>query len=154
MKGNTILTEIARMKFRSLKNPKERGALVLQDDGTIQIEPSEALRDEMSRLEEQALRRAQIYGTGLGLGLIALGTLAVGAGWLAGRIFGKMGHSLSMPRSVEQVTLTRDEGGGVRLVMPGAESRFQTIQMGWNGDEVLLAEADTFMSKYEELRRV
>ena len=38
------MTEIARMRFKSLLKPKESGKLLLHDDGTIQIQPSEALR--------------------------------------------------------------------------------------------------------------
>ena len=145
------MTEIARMRFKSLLKPKESGKLFLHDDGTIQVQPSEALRDEMARLEEVALERAHTFGTRLGVGLILTGALAVGIGWLVGRIFGKLGYTLSAPRSVEDVTLTR-EGGGVHLTLHGS-NRLQTIQMGWNADEVLQDEADQFVAKFNELRQ-
>ena len=145
------MTQIAKMRFVSLTRPKERGMLVLHDDGTLQVVPSEELREEMSRLEEAALRRAKVFGTGLGLGLIAVGALAVGVGWAVGRVFGKMGYTLSRPRPIDTVSLTRAESGGVHLTMRGA-NRLQVVQMGWNVDEVLVAEADTFLAKFEELR--
>ena len=140
------------MRFISLTKPKERGMLVLHDDGTLQVVPSDELRDEMSRLEEVALHRAQFFGTGLGLGLIAVGALAVGVGWAVGRVFGRLGYTLSRPRSVDAVSLTRAESGGVHLRMRGA-NRLQVIQMGWNADEVLQAEAVAFLAKYDEMRQ-
>ena len=140
------------MRFISLLKPEERGMLVLNDDGTFQVVPSEELRDEMSRLEEVALHRAKVFGTGLGLGLIAVGALTVGVGWLVGRIFGKMGYTLSKPRPLDTVALTRTESGGVRLTMHGA-NRLQVVQMTWNTDEVLVAEADNFMAKYDEMQK-
>ena len=53
------MTQVAKMRFVSLLKPKERGMMVLHDDGTFQIVPSEELRDEMSRMEEVALHRAK-----------------------------------------------------------------------------------------------
>jgi hypothetical protein len=145
------MTQIAKMRFVSLIKPKERGMLVLNDDGTFQIVPSEELREEMSRLEEAALHRAKLFGTGLGLTLIGIGTLAVGAGWLAGRLFGKLGYTLGKPRPVDAVSLTRTESGGVKLTLRGA-NRLQVVQMAWNTDEVLQAEADNFFAKLEEMK--
>ncbi len=142
---------LAKMRFLSLRDPAERGLLLLHDDGTFQVQPSEALRDEMARLEEVALDRAQTYGTRLGVGLLLVGTLAVGTGWLAGRVFGKLGFHLGKRRPVSEVTLTRDAGGVLHLSLPGA-NRWQRIQMAWNADEVLQAEADDLLAKFAEMK--
>lgn len=142
---------VARMRFLSLGDPAERGVLLLREDGTLQVRPSEALRDEMARLEEVALDRARTYGTRLGVALSLAGALALGAGWLAGRVFGKMGFHLSRPRPVGEVSLARDAGGVVRLTLRGA-NRFQVIQMAWNADEVLQAEADDFVAKFAQMK--
>ena len=146
------MTQLAKMRFVSLTKPKERGMLVLHDDGTFQVVPSEELREEMSRLEEEALHRAKLFGTGLGLTLIGIGTLAVGAGWLAGRVFGKLGYTLGKPRPVDAVTLTRTPSGGVHLTLRGA-NRLQVVQMAWNTDEVLSAEVDNFVAKFDQMRQ-
>jgi len=146
------LTEIARMRFMSNKKPSERGMLLLHDDGTIQVAPSEELRDEMARLEEVALDRARTFGTRLGVSLLVVGALAVGVGWVAGRVFGKLGHILSAPRPVDAVSLTHDEGGSVHLTLRGA-NHWQVIQMGWNPDEVLQGEASNFAAKFDAKRR-
>lgn len=143
---------VARMRFQSTKNPQERGALALHDDGTFQIVPSDELRDEMARLEEVALSRAQTFGTQVGIGLLVLGALALGAGWLAGRIFGKLGSSLSEPRALSDVQIERDAGGGVHVRLSGLENRFRLVQMGWNGDEVLQGEAEAFCRKFEDMK--
>ena len=140
------------MRFMSNKTPSERGMLLLHDDGTIQVQPTEELRDEMARLEEVALDRAQTFGTRLGIGLLAAGALAVAVGWVVGRVFGKLGYNLSAPRSVDAVKLTHDEGGSVHLTLRGA-NRLQVIQMGWNPDEVLQGEAENFVTKFDALRR-
>ena len=146
------MTQVAKMRFVSLLKPKERGMMVLHDDGTFQIVPSEELRDEMSRREEVALHRAKLFGTNLGLGFVTFGLLAVGMGWLVGRIFGKLGYSLGKPRPVDEVLLTRTPSGGVALTLRGA-NRLQMVQMAWNTDEVLQAEADNFLSKFEAMKK-
>lgn len=146
------MTEIARMRFVSLQKPTERGIVRLHDDGTIQIHPSEELRDEMARLEEVALDRAHMFGTRLGVSLLVAGGLLVGLGWAFGRVFGKLGYTLGTPRPIDEVSLVRDAGGGVHLTLRGA-NRWQRVQMGWNGDEVLQGEADNFAAKFNDLRQ-
>ena len=140
------------MRFMSNERPSERGMLLLHDDGTLQVQPTEELRDEMARLEEVALDRARTFGTRLGVSLLVLGALAVGAGWVVGRVFGKMGYTLSLPRPVDAVSLTHEEGGGVRLTLRGA-NRLQVIHMAWNPDEVLQGEAEDFAAKFDALRQ-
>ena len=144
------MTQIAAMHFAGA-GPEAQGRLVLHDDGTLQVVPSEAMRDDLSRLEEAALRRAHLFGTSLGLGLAALGLLAIGAGWAYGRIFGRLGYTLSRPRPVDAVSLTRTESGGVRLTMRGT-SRLHVIRLVWSADEVPPAEVEEFLAKYEEVR--
>ena len=142
------MTQIAQMRFASRTNPAEHGALVLHDDGTLQVVPSEAMRDGLSDLEEAALRRAHVYGTSLGIGLAALGFLAIGAGWAYGRIFGRLGYTLSRPRPMDAVSLSRADGG-IHLRMRGT-SRLHIIQLAWSADEV--SGADAFLANYDEVR--
>ena len=143
------MTQIAQMPFASGTNPEEHGMVVLHDDGTVQIVPSEAMRDDLSRQEEAALHRAHVFGTGLGLGLIAAGTLAVGLGWLYARIFGKLGYTLTRPRPADAVTLTRTSSGGVRLTLRGA-SRLHLLRLQWDASEV--SNADAFLAQCEAVR--
>ena len=145
------MTQIAQMRFASASRPEAQGLLVLNDDGTLQVVPSDAMRDSLSDLEEAALRRAHLYGTSLGLGLAALGLLALGAGWAYGRIFGRLGYTLSRPRPLDAVSLSRTDSGGLRLTMRGT-SRLQVIQLAWNAEEVQPAEAEVFLAKCDELR--
>ena len=143
------MTQIAQLPFASRANPAEHGLLVLHDDGTLQVVPSDAMRDDLSRLEEAALRRAHVFGTSLGLSLVALGFLAIGAGWAYGRIFGRLGYTLSRPRPVDAVSLSRAGDGGVQLRMRGT-SRLHIIQLAWSADEI--SDADVFLAKYDEVR--
>jgi hypothetical protein len=141
------------MRFKSAAKPKEHGQLAIHDDGTFQIKPSPDLREEMARLEEEALEKSKMLGYGLGGVLVALGLTAIAAGWYLGRKFGQLGTSLGTPRSVGDVDVVRDESGGVHVRMQGIESKFQTIQMGWNIDEILDDEASDFLAKFEEMKR-
>lgn len=147
------MTDIARLRFKSIQKPKEHGALILTEDGQFRVEPSREFRDEMARLEEDALRRAHLYGTRTGVVLLALGALALGIGWFVGRVFGKLGSSLSLPRPLDEVKITRDGGGGVHVTLRGIENKLQMIQMGWNGDEVRQAEADAFMDAFAAMQK-
>ena len=147
------MTDIARLRFKSIHRPKEHGALILSDDGQFRVEPSREFRDEMARLEEAALRRAHVYGTRLGVVLLVLGAAALGIGWFVGRVFGKLGSSLSLPRPLDEVKITRDGGGGVHVTLRGIENKLQLIQMGWNGDEVRQAEADAFMAAFASMQK-
>ena len=146
------MSVVARMRFKSVEKPQEYGALVLNEDGTFQIVPSDELRDEMARLEEVALQRSKTYGTRLGIILLSLGALAVGAGWLLGRLFGQLGYNLGKPRPLSDVGVTHTESGGVKVAMQGGSNRFQVVQMAWNGDEVLQNEAEEFVRKFEEMK--
>lgn len=141
------------MRFRSVSAPDQYGIMALSDDGTFRIVPSDEFRDEMARLEEVALRRSKTFGLQAGVALLILGTVAVGVGWLVGRVFGKIGSSLSRPRPVQDVSLTWDQGGAVRVTLRGPESRLQTVQMAWNPDEFLQPEAEVFFDKFTEMKR-
>lgn len=147
------MADIAQMRFRSMSAPEQYGMMAISDDGTFRIVPSDEFRDEMARLEEVALQRSQTFGIGAGIILIVLGAAAVGVGWFLGRVFGKLGSTLSQPRSVHDVTMTWDESGAVRVIFRGLENRLQVVQMAWNPDEFLLPEAEAFVAKFEEMKR-
>lgn len=146
------MTEIARMRFKSVSRPKEHGVMTLHDDGSFKLDPSPELRDEMARLEEEALARSRVYGYGVGALLVGLGLTAAGLGWYLGRVFGKIAVNLSARRPVDQVEIHRDSDGIVRLRMPGIETKLQTIQMAWHANEVVAEEADGFIEKLTEMQ--
>jgi hypothetical protein len=148
------LTEIARMRFKSVARPKEHGTLTLHDDGTLQIKPSPELQEEMSRLEEVAHDRSQRIGYGTGAVLIGLGLLSIAAGWYLGRKLGNLGGRLREPRPVDDIDIERDPAGGIHLRLRGLEQKFQMVQMGWNADEILQDEAAEFVGKFNEMKRV
>jgi hypothetical protein len=141
------------MRFKSATKPKEHGQLAINDDGTFQIKPSPDLRDEMARLEEEALHRSKAVGYGVGATLVGLGLAVMAVGWYLGRKFGKLGTTLSTPRPIGDVDVIRDDAGAVHVRLSGIESKFQTIQMGWNVDEVLEDEAEEFISKFNEMKQ-
>ena len=103
------MTDIARLPVMLPKIPHAPGELILSDDGTVRVEPSEALRDALAVREEQALATANMYGTQLGLGFVALGLLAIGAGWLAGRKYGKAAGRMLWRRPLQSVAFSQAE---------------------------------------------
>jgi len=141
------------MRFTSATKPEETGVLVLNDDGTFQVKPSDEFREALAELEEKAIHRSEKFGTRLGFTLIVLGAAAATIGWLAGRLFGSLGSTISRPRSISDVEIEHQENGAFSLRMSGVESKFQKITLNWNADEVVQAEADNFIEKYRELRR-
>jgi len=147
------LAELARMRFTSATKPEETGVLVLNDDGTFQVKPSDEFREALAEIEEKAIHRSETFGTRLGVALIAFGALAAGIGWLVGRLFGSIGSTISRPRSISDVEIQHQENGGFAVRMGGVESKFQKITLSWNADEVVQAEADNFVEKYNDLRR-
>jgi hypothetical protein len=146
------VSDIAQMRFRSVSAPEQYGIMVVSDDGTFRIVPSDEFRDEMARLEEVALLRSKTLGIGTGVVLLGLGAAAVGFGWYLGRVFGKIGSTLSRPRPLKDVQITHAEGGGLRVTMRGWPNRLQSIQMAWNPDEVLQPEAEAFVAKIRALQ--
>jgi hypothetical protein len=145
------MSELARLRFKSMAEPKEHGALLLNDDGTLEIVASPALTDEMARREETAIKRSKWLGYGIGVPLIVAGLGAVALGWLAGRIFGKLGATLSAPRPISSVDIERTEGGGVHLRFPGIPGGPQMIEMAWNADELRPDDVERFFSTLEDL---
>lgn len=140
------------MRFRSESRPNEYGYLAIHDDGTFQLKPSADLRDEMARMEENALIKSKKISFPLGFGLIGLGVFILGLGWYIGRVFGKLGSSLSSPRPIDEVELIRDENGVMRLKMQGIENKMQTIQMAWSAEEIAPCDMDEFITKFDEMK--
>jgi hypothetical protein len=150
--GMQTVSDIAQMRFRSVSSPEQYGIMALSDDGTFRIVPSDEFRDEMARLEEIAVQRSKTLGIGTGVVLLTVGALAVSLGWYFGRVFGKLGGTLSRPRSLQDVQVRMTDGGGIRVTLRGLPNRLQTIQMAWNPDEVLQSEAEAFVAKIQELQ--
>jgi hypothetical protein len=98
------------------------------------------------------VQRSKKLGIGTGIVLLTVGALAVGLGWYFGRVFGKLGGTLSRPRSLQDVQVRMTDGGGIRVTLRGLPNRLQTIQMAWNPDEVLQSEAEAFVAKIQELQ--
>jgi hypothetical protein len=128
------VTDIARLSFGHEDQPEEQGVLVLSDDGTVRVEPSDSLRDALAA-------QAERYGTRLGLGLIGLGFVAVGLGWYAGRFYGKYAWRRTAPRSVKSVEITQEQAQ-MRVRLGSA------VWDIWNYDP---ADAEIFVTALKDL---
>lgn len=144
-----MINEIARMQFQSARNPSEKGALVLTDDGFFSVEPSEEFVDEMIRLEEKAVGGASKRGYLVGGLLMAAGVAVAALTWMAARLAGEMRETLTRPRPAEEVTLATDGQGSVQVIIPGAG--VQKVQMTWEPGETNMEEAARFLAIHQEL---
>jgi hypothetical protein len=134
--------------FRSNKNPKERGSIALTADGMIEVRPSEEFLDELAQREEAAVDVSRKLGIRTGLVLIGLGCLCAAAGWLAGRIGGKLRLRVTEPRLPQDVTLFADITGGFHITLPGPLG--QTIELNWGMGEVSPREVGAFIKAYRK----
>jgi len=146
------MSELARLRFKSMESPKEHGALLINDDGTLEIIASEALRDEMARREEEAIKRSKTISSWIGYTLLGLGATVLAVGWLAVRAYGKLGQNLSNPRPLDEVKVERDENGVVTVKFAGVPGQPDTVEMSWNPDEVRPDDVDNFFKTLADLR--
>ncbi|HEX5323009.1 MAG TPA: hypothetical protein VFW40_04425 [Capsulimonadaceae bacterium] len=144
--------EIARMRFESAKNPAEKGELVLTSDGTLTVQPSEELKDQLARLEEEAVDRSRKVSIVAGGAFIAVGAIIALAGWAAGRIAGRLRETIEAPRPVDKVKMFADPEGGVHLLIPGTGP--QKIALDWAPGETDANEAVRFLLAYSKLKGV
>lgn len=146
------MTEIARMRFESAKNPEEKGQIVLGSDGTLRIEPSEEMSEKLARLEEEAVFRSRALGVGIGGALIAVGALIALTAWAAGRIAGRLRETIAEPKPVDKVRMFSDPEGGVHLLVQGAGP--QRVTLYWAPGETDGNEVAAFMTAYRRLKGI
>jgi hypothetical protein len=136
------VTDIARLSFGGAGRPEGQGALILSDDGTVRVEPGDALRDALAHREEIGLAQARSFGTLPGLGLIAAGLCAIAVGWYAGRYFGKYAWRRTAARSVRVVEVTSE----------GSHLRARLGRSLWDITDFDHSEAETFLAALEEMK--
>jgi hypothetical protein len=136
------VTDMARLAFGQEAQPETQGTLVLCDDGTVRVEPSDALRDALAAVEEHRLVQADTYGTRLGLGLIGLGLMAIGLGWYAGRFYGKYAWRRTTARSVKVVEMTQEQG----------QMRVQLGNTIWDIGNYQRDEAEKFLQVFQYMK--
>ena len=139
------MSDMSTLRFGDPKQPDTEGALVLGDDGSLRIVPSDAMRDGLAEQEEKALRLAKVYGTELGAAMILLGVCAVAAGWYAGRVFGKAAGKLLWPHDVRKVIVERDDHGNIVL---------QHRAKHWRGGFCEQTEFENFQTLTEEMKQI
>jgi len=140
-----------KMYFRSNKKPRERGAIVLTESGTIEVRPTEEFLDELARLEEEACQRSRTISAKVGGSILALGFIVVALGWLVGRIGGKLRYRVTSPRHVDEVTMFADVTGGFHLSLP--DKFGQTIDLNWGQGEINSREAGEFLKAARKYRK-
>jgi len=140
------------MRFQSSRNPSENGAVVITEDGCLQIEPSEEFLTAMARQEAQAVHHSRLAGKLAALFFFGMGALIVILAWAMGRIGGEIRHNLMRPRTVRDVEIDASDSGGIRVIMPGEGP--QRIALEWERGEIDPAEADRLVAVYNRFREV
>jgi hypothetical protein len=146
------MAEVARMRFESGKNPAEKGELVLASDGTLRVEPSEELTEQLARLEEEAVDRSRGMSLVVGGAIVVIGALIALAGWAAGRVAGRLRETIAEPKPLEKVRIFADPEGGVHLLLPG--TGMQKIAMNWAPGETDANETAAFLAEYRKLKNI
>ena len=145
------MTDIARMRFQSSAKPEESGALALSTDGTVRIEPSDAMIEAVARLEQEAVETSSRVSGRLAFVLIGLGLAAAAVGWLAGRIGGRLRDRLTESRRVDRTKLlyARDLGLQIRF----KSSPIGSTSLTWSPGEYNVDEAEAFVDAYERMKQ-
>lgn len=146
------MTDMIRMRFQSARRPQEDGTLVLGTDGTFRIEPSEAMLEEIARLEQEAVARASRNSAAAAATLIGLGIIAAAAGWYAGRVGGRLRDRLTTPRSVRDLDAKYALEKGFQLTLH--DSKMRSTSLYWEPGEYNGEDAERFMQIYETLREM
>jgi len=145
------MAEIARMRFQSALKPDETGILVLDGDGTVRVEPSEAMLEAVAALEQQAVERSARVSGIAALTLIGLGLAAAALGWYAGRYGGQLRERLTYPRRVDEVIARFDSRLGLQLDFKSGK---MPVSLNWLPGEYNLDEAERFYDAYVALREM
>jgi hypothetical protein len=140
-----------KMYFRSNKRPRERGAVVLTEAGRIEVRPTDEFLDELARLEEEACDKSRFIAAKVGGGILLFGLLVTAAGWLVGRIGGKLRARVTAPREVDEVSMFADVTGGFHLSLP--DKFGQTIDLNWGQGEINPREAGEFLKACRKHRK-
>jgi hypothetical protein len=138
------------MQFQSARKPSESGALVLTEDGFLQVEPSEEFVAELIRLEDEAVRVTRSRGNLLGGLLVGVGLVVLALTWLATRFGGEMRETLTLPTPAEDVDVAADDHGSVRVSLPGFGP--QRVQLTWAPGETNADEAARFIAVHRRMR--
>ena len=140
------------MRFQSARNPDETGALALSQEGTVRIDPSDAMIEKIALLEQDAVECSARYSSIASVTLITLGLVAAGIGWAAGRLGGRLRERLAAPRPVGETKLTFSPERGVRLQYKDGPMGTATFE--WAPGEYNLDEAEAFVEVYDQFKRV
>ncbi|HEY3330465.1 MAG TPA: hypothetical protein VGK19_10620 [Capsulimonadaceae bacterium] len=147
-----MIGEVARMRFQSGRNPKENGALVITNDGFLQIEPSDEFVEELANLEEKAVARSRQLGIVASVVFFGIGAVLAAVAWMAGRIGGEMRHNLMRPRPIDEVEIDTNDIGSIRFEMPGSGPQKLTLE--WEKGEIDECEAAKFVAVYNRFREI
>ena len=146
-----MINEMARMRFQSGVRPEEKGALVITEDGFLQVESSEEFVDRLAALENQAVAKARKTGlitTGV---LFGLGVIVATVAWLMGRIGGQIRQTITLARPIDEIVVEKNDLGGIRVTLPGAGP--QKISLEWEKGEIDECETTHFLDTYTRFVR-
>ncbi|MDR3710211.1 MAG: hypothetical protein P4L33_18095 [Capsulimonadaceae bacterium] len=147
-----MINELARMRFQSSRNPAEKGAVVITDDGFLHIEPSDEFIAEIARLELQAVERSRMAGLLGSLLLFAIGGLVAFLAWARGRVGGEMRTNLTRPRPIGNLKVCAGESGRVKVTIPGDAAN--SVSLEWERGEVDEDEKARLIAVYKRFREI
>ena len=141
--------ELTRMRFHTERFPEGDGTLVLADDGRFHVEVSEAMLERIAARETEIVERSARVSQAAAAGFVALGIASLAAGWLAGRLGGRLRERWTSPRAVGAASVEYDPARGMSIAF--ADGYLYRATLAWTHGEFNAGEAERF---YDEARRL
>jgi hypothetical protein len=146
------MADIASMRFQSARHPDETGTIALTSDGGVRIDPSDTMIESLAALEQEAVERSGRFSNTVAFTLIGLGLAAAAAGWLAGRIGGKLRERMTARHAIDRTSVEYVAERGFRLKFKNGPLRTATLT--WSPGEYDADEAQRFYDVYSEVRQI
>ncbi len=145
------MADLARLHFLSERFPEGEGELALGEDGRFRVEVGEAMLERIAAREAEIVERSARISRIAAAGLMALGIVSLAAGWLAGRLGGRLRERWTDARPVDKAEFEYDLRQGLRVTLN--ESRLRPATLVWKPGEYDPAEAQRFCEAALELQR-
>ena len=145
------MADLARMRFHSERFPEGDGALVLADDGRFRVIVGEVMLERIAAREADIVERSARISRMAAAGFVALGVVSLAAGWLAGRLGGRLREQWTDARPVGDAAVEYDPAHGLSVTFE--EGCLRRTTLAWVPGEYDSREAERFAREAQRLRK-
>ncbi len=145
------MANLARVRFHSERFPEGDGELVLSEGGWLHVAIGEAMLERIAAREAQIVERSARVSRVSAAGFVALAIASLAAGWLAGRLGGRLRERWTEARSISETCVEYDPAVGLSVSFE--ENRLHRAMLAWNPGEYDPDEAQRFYEEAQRLQR-